>query len=126
MNDCIGFQRHRSMSRHAAGCKLDGPWNLLHGLNAGVLDLTTLAHNASAFCQAEFRVDFREMLFHHELNADASGAFFAAFKKEDDIAVERNTLAFQRERSHERCRHIVFVIDGSSSVDISAIASRRK
>ena len=58
--------------------------------------LPPCAVEAAALGQAELRVDRREVLVDHELDAEAHRALFAGLEEGDDVAVERHVLPLQR------------------------------
>jgi calmodulin len=126
MHDRILLERHGTVAGRAPGGQFDGARAFFHGLHGGEPHLAVLARHAATFGEAELRVDFRQVLVDHVLDADAGSALFARFGQEDHVAVERHVLALQRQHGHQGGDHVVLVVHRAAPVDVAAVAGGPK
>ena len=66
------------------------PLGIFSRSGRGVPHRTRFARDVAAFRVAELRVDRREVLVDHVLDADARGALLARLGEEDHVAIERD------------------------------------
>ena len=120
---------HRAMAGRAGHDQLHRPWFLLGRADVGLLHLAARTHDATAFGQAELRVDRVEVVVHHELRAHVGGAFLTGLGQQNHVAVERGIGALQLQDQHQPGDQVVLVVNRAAAIDVAAVdggAKRRE
>src|SRR5690348_3980244 len=121
MHDGIVGKRHGGVAGGARGGDGDVDGNFFSGLDADVLDFAVFYDDAAFFIQGEAGRDFVPVILDGELNAEFAALLFIAFGEHDDVAIEADVGALERDENGGVGDDRAFIVDGDAAVEIAVL-----